>query len=1059
MLNRKNWKGLQKNGWLLLLCGLLILEPAFIHKDFSSRPAQHDGLAAAGYKISRMIGEDVPFRLVNRAERIIDLNAVPGGFIRREDRELLIGEALSAENPRSEKLIRQPGNPDASQNIDSLLNQLSLEEKIGQLLMLPVYSNRNESYYKDIELLIRQYHIGGLLFFQGSPRQQAELTNRFQELAKVRLFIAMDAEWGLGMRLDSITPFPRNMTLGAVQDTRLIYNVGAAIARQCRIMGVHINFAPVLDVNNNANNPVINIRSFGEDPELVTENGMAFIKGMQDNGIIAVGKHFPGHGDTDVDSHHSLPLITHDRNRLDSVELYPFRKAVQAGLKGIMVAHLNVPSLESNAGLPASLSVNIVQNLLVDQFQYHNLVFTDALNMQGVTSRYPEGKRELEAFRAGNDILVMPVNVPSVFKMFTSAISANIITENELTERVRKILSFKLEAGVLSGGGISTPHLTWRLNDRTDDLNYQVFEHAVTLLNNRNDLIPFHLTDTIEFASLSLYTSDKTDFVRKVGKYAVTDHYSFKKNQLSPFDYEELMKKLSRYEVVLVSLHDLNNNPRQAYGLSQQDIQFINALNKRTHLILIVYGNPYCLKYFEDCSGLVCAYEDNRYAQETVAQQLFGAIPIRGKMPVTASDRLILGAGIDRDPIGRLGYSSPSREKFNMNILSLVDTIVEDAIEDNMSPGIQLLIARNGRIVMDKNYGHTTYDMDKPVSDSTLYDLASVTKVAGTTQILMMLVEHGFIDLDKKASFYLPELKGTNKEDIIIRDILTHQAGLLPYYPFWIHTTNDRNGKSPYYNSSATSDFTIELTPGMYVRPELKDTVWNWMVQSDVIEKKDPRKPYEYVYSDIGFYIIQRLIERVTYNALDDFLEEYLYTPLGVKHITYHPRKFFPIEQIAPSEVDNTFRKSVIQGNVHDEIASIYGGVAGHAGLFSNAHSLAVIMQMNLQKGYYGGTQYIGPEVMDQFTTRQYRYNRRGLGWDKPQIIGYEYNPASFYASANSYGHSGFTGTYVWVDPEYNLIFIFLSNRTFPDAGNKKLIDQEVRKRIQTVIYSSLIYH
>jgi beta-glucosidase-like glycosyl hydrolase/CubicO group peptidase (beta-lactamase class C family) len=941
--------------------------------------------------------------------------------------------------------------------VDSLLNNMTLDEKIGQLLMIPVYSNKNDKYYSDIDYLISRFHIGGIIFFQGKPSRQAELTNRFQNKSKIRLFVGMDAEWGMSMRLDSIKPLPRKITLGAVQDNRLIYNAGAEIARQFKTTGMHINFAPVLDVNNNPENPVINIRSFGEDPNVVSEKGIAFMKGMQDNGIIAVGKHFPGHGDTGTDSHYALPVIHHNKSRLDSLELLPFKNAIRYGIKGIMVAHLNIPALESTPGLPSTLSTNIVTDLLKEDLQYRNLIFTDAMNMKGITSIFPEGIRELEAFKAGNDMILMPVNVPAVLKSFKSALYEKKISESEITERVRKILIAKYESGLFDEIPVTSENLTERLNINIEELNYQIFEKATTLVNNKNNLIPFRLTDTIRFASLSIYDDNVVRFKQIIDRYGSFDHFSYTKNEMSRDKYDDLYIKLSGYEVVIISVHNINNRSKQKYGMNQVDIDFINKLNNKTNVVLVAYGTPYSLRFFEQCAVLLCAYEDNAYAQETVAQQLFGAISIKGKLPVTASDSIKAGTGIDLPSIGRLGYSTPSREKFNEKILSLVDTIIEDAIKEEMIPGAQLLIARNGRIVKEMNYGHQTYQKQLAVSDSTLYDLASVTKVAGTLQILMMLVEHGYINPDKKISFYLPGLKKTNKEDLIIRDILSHQAGLIAYHPYWINTINGRNSRNEYYSSTSNRKYNVEVIPGMYAKPSLKDSIWNWMIQSELIEKEDSLKPYEYVYSDIGFYLIQRLIENVTGNPLNEFLDEYLYTPLGLKYISYLPKNKFPVKQIAPTEVDNTFRKGIIQGNVHDEIASIFGGIAGHAGLFSNAYSLGVLMQMNLQNGYYGGIQYINPRTLSDFTMRQYTFNRRGLGWDKPQIIGHEYNPASFHATMNSYGHSGFTGTYVWVDPGFDLVYIFLSNRTYPDIGNKKLIDSEVRKRIQTVIYSSLI--
>jgi beta-glucosidase-like glycosyl hydrolase len=674
--------------------------------------------------------------------------------------------------------------------VDSLLNNMTLDEKIGQLLMIPVYSNKNDKYYSDIDYLISRFHIGGIIFFQGKPSRQAELTNRFQNKSKIRLFVGMDAEWGMSMRLDSIKPLPRKITLGAVQDNRLIYNAGAEIARQFKTTGMHINFAPVLDVNNNPENPVINIRSFGEDPNVVSEKGIAFMKGMQDNGIIAVGKHFPGHGDTGTDSHYALPVIHHNKSRLDSLELLPFKNAIRYGIKGIMVAHLNIPALESTPGLPSTLSTNIVTDLLKEDLQYRNLIFTDAMNMKGITSIFPEGIRELEAFKAGNDMILMPVNVPAVLKSFKSALYEKKISESEITERVRKILIAKYESGLFDEIPVTSENLTERLNINIEELNYQIFEKATTLVNNKNNLIPFRLTDTIRFASLSIYDDNVVRFKQIIDRYGSFDHFSYTKNEMSRDKYDDLYIKLSGYEVVIISVHNINNRSKQKYGMNQVDIDFINKLNNKTNVVLVAYGTPYSLRFFEQCAVLLCAYEDNAYAQETVAQQLFGAISIKGKLPVTASDSIKAGTGIDLPSIGRLGYSTPSREKFNEKILSLVDTIIEDAIKEEMIPGAQLLIARNGRIVKEMNYGHQTYQKQLAVSDSTLYDLASVTKVAGTLQILMMLVEHGYINPDKKISFYLPGLKKTNKEDLIIRDILSHQAGLIAYHPYWINTIN-----------------------------------------------------------------------------------------------------------------------------------------------------------------------------------------------------------------------------------------------------------------------------
>jgi beta-N-acetylhexosaminidase len=941
--------------------------------------------------------------------------------------------------------------------IDRILTSMSVDQKIGQLMMIATYSNQNESHYENVELLIERYHIGGLVFFQGSPTRQAELTNRYQQSAEIPLLIGMDAEWGAGMRLDSIIPLPKQMTLGGIDDNRLIYNYASEIARQCKQLGVHVNFAPVLDVNNNASNPVINMRSFGEDPEVVAQKGIAYLHGLQDNGIIAVGKHFPGHGDTDMDSHLALPVIRNSLSQLDSIEMIPFKKSVVEGIEGIMVAHLSLPALEADPNRPASLSENVVNRKLRLEYDFNGLVFTDAMNMRGVTSIFPSGKAELEAFKAGCDVLLMPVSVPAVLETFKSALEKGEISENMIDKKVARILKAKYKAGLYQKKSVNTQSVVQKLNRHTESVSRSIFEHAITLVNNQDHLIPFHLIDTIRFASLDLNSTPELESVHHLRLFTSFDHYFLDRKSTDNEKYQEIFDDLKNYDVVVVSLHDVTTNARRNFGIYQEDIDYIHQLNKYTQVVLIVYGIPYSLKDFTDIGHLVCAYEDGPFAWSVVPQLLFGALPFKGRLPVSISQDIPSGFGVQTRSLGRLGFSTPEAEGFDVDYLEMIDSIVHESIRDKVIPGCQILIARNGRVVFNRNYGFQTYDQLIPIEENSLYDLASVTKVAGTIQALMMLYEKGLVDLDKKASFYIPYLKKSNKKDIILRDLLTHQAGLLPYYPFWLHTLKRYNSHNNYYANAKSNDYSIEVNTDLFATPALRDTLWHWMLNTELLEKEDPRKPYSYKYSDMGFYIIERLIDDITGWTLDEFLQQYLYEPLGLTYLTYLPQKKFTTDLIVPSGIDKSFRNGIIQGHVNDEIAAIYGGVAGHAGLFSNAYELSKILQMNLQGGYYGGISYFQPATIREFTQRQYKKNRRGIGWDKPQIIGDEYNPASFYASGESYGHSGFTGTFVWVDPKYDLLYVFLSNRTYPDVDNRKLIDQDTRKRIQTVIYSSII--
>lgn len=948
-------------------------------------------------------------------------------------------------------------NPGVEKRADSLLKTMSLREKIGQMIMTSVYSNKNESYYRNVEYLIRHEHVGGLIFFQGTPGKQTELTHRFQQSSRIPLFVAMDAEWGPAMRLDSLIALPEQMTLGAIRNSAIIYNYGAEVARQLKILGVNMSFGPVLDVNSNPDNPVINVRSFGEDPYNVSIKGTAFLQGLQDNGIIAVGKHFPGHGDTRIDSHHGLPVISHPRALLDSVELLPFKTAIRKGIKGLMIGHIHVPALDPDQGIPASLSEHVIRDLLKDELEYHGLIFTDAMNMKGLTSFNSNVPPEILAFQAGNDILVMPSNIPRIIDNFIKWINTGQLNISEINNRVRRILSAKYSSGIWNTEMNEPANLVSLLNKNAASISAQVFDNAVTIVRNDRKLIPFHPIDTVRFASVVINKMSASGFQHMLDRYAAFDHYNLPEGPGKTEYSGQLLDSLSAYDMVVAGLYGTGKFSSNQFNIDSNILGFLESLNKKTNVVLVVYGIPYCLRLFDEFGELICAYEDNLYAELSVPQILFGAIPARGKLPVSVNHQLRCGRGIMTTKTGRLSFSDPATAHMNQAKLNYIDTIVTKAIRDRAIPGCQVLIAMDGAVVFEKNYGYLTYDSTRHVTTNTVYDLASVTKVAGTLQAMMILTDNEYVDIDKKISCYLPELKNTNKEDLIIRDILTHQSGLQPYIPFWKYTMKAYDRGNNYYSKTEDSNYTTEVTAGMYASENLKDTLWAWMIKTDLRDKEDPAKPFDYKYSDIGFYFIQKLIERVTGLPEDVFLNEFLYTPMGLNKIAYSPKKYFSLEQIAPTEVDNHFRKSLIWGNVNDEIASIYGGVAGHAGLFSNAYDLACIMQMNLQNGYYGGIRYLHPATLKEFTSRQFLSNRRGLGWDKPQAVGDEYNPASYYASDKSYGHSGFTGTYVWVDPEYKLIYVFLSNRTYPDPDNKKLIDEEVRKRIQTVIYSSII--
>ncbi len=940
--------------------------------------------------------------------------------------------------------------------VDSVYNQLSGDERIGQLFMVAAWSDAKEVRQQEMEELIARYHVGGLIFFQGGPGRQAALTNRYQRLARVPLLIGMDAEWGLGMRLDSTISFPRQMTLGAIANNEYVYRMGTEVARQSVRLGVHLNFAPVVDINSNPTSPVMGSRSFGEDKENVALKGVAYMRGMQDKGLIASARHFPGHGDSGPDSHNTLPVTGHNKNRLRENELYPFRKLFADSLQSVMVAHLGIPAYEKNRNLPASLSASVVTDLLQKEMGFAGLVFTDNLNMKAVTKNYKPGEIEVLALQAGNDVLLFPEDVPEAVNRIKKALKGKQLNQADLEHKVRKILAAKYKAGLNTPRPVELTGLADDLNNaKAKTLNYELYEQAITLVANEGKLVPFLHLDTLSFASVSIGLSEGNLFQETLSKYAAFQHFVIADKDTSEAAYSSLVNKLKNYKVVVVSLHGMSDNPAKAYGVRASTRNFIERLRTRTSVVLTVFGSPYSLKYFDQLGNLICAYEDNPVTQRLVPQALFGALAVNGKLPVTASPRLKAGTGYPTTSLRRLAYSVPERVGLNSTTLTAIDKMVENCIKDHVMPGCQILVARNGTVVYEKAYGYMTYDTVEPVTPHTLYDIASVTKVAATLQAIMFLHERGVLDLNKKASEYLTELKGTNKENMLVRDILMHQAGLIAFQDHWTKTRTKAGPSPAYYSRTPDEQHQLEVAPGLYGVTSLRDSLWNWTIQSRLLRKPARQEKHNFEYSDLSFYMLKQLAERLLNQPIEQFLTQNFYEPLGLDELTFNPLCRFGENCIAPTEKDNYFRNVLVRGTVHDQGAALQGGVAGHAGLFGTANDLAVLMQMNLQKGYYGGRRYFQETTLPVFVKSYNKGNRRGLGWDRPRPEGGGH--VSDFASRNCFGHTGFTGTCVWVDPDENIVYVFLSNRVYPSAGNTKLADYQVRRKIQDVVYKSII--
>ncbi len=941
--------------------------------------------------------------------------------------------------------------------VDSMYNLMSEDERIGQLIMIRAHSNLGPDHIAEVDRLVRDFRVGGLCFFQGTPERQAELTNRYQMLSpRVPLLVSMDAEWGLNMRLkEAVISFPRQLMLGAIREDSLIYQMGFEIARQCRRLGVHVDFAPVADVNVNPNNPVINDRSFGEDRLNVTTKCYAYMKGLQDGNVMACAKHFPGHGDTDMDSHFDLPPVLHDITRLDSIELFPFRVLSQQGIMSMMVAHLNVPAIDNRTNIPTSMSDKTITDLLINQIGFDGLIFTDGMEMKGLTNSYPNGEATAMAILAGNDVALLPQNVPDGIAAIKRYIVEGKLTWDRVSISTKKILAAKYRLGLAQYQPVSTYNIREELNSYTaKNLKRALTESALTLVRNEQSLLPIQQIETGKYASISMGTGGRTAFQEYLNKYVYMPTYSIG-NTVSDARKAELMGTL-KGKTVIVSLHDMKNKAEQQFGLSKSQIDFVNELTHQANVILVVFGNPYSLRYFDEVSTLIEAYNEDPITQELTAQAIFGAIGFKGMLPITASPRSKFGMGDLTSITGRIRYDLPERVGLRQDVLDRIDAIAQEAISTHATPGCQILVMKDGAVVFQKGYGTHTYEAGSPATTTDdIFDLASITKICATTLSVMKLVEEGRVNLDAPLSDYVPYLKGTNKEYLKIRDIMAHHAGLTPWIPFY-KTTMTFDGRetcpSPdIYSFVCNDEYCLPVCNGLYMKKSYADIIKKAIADSDL------RPNTNYKYSDLGFIMLADLIKNVTGKTLDEYAAETFYRPLGMGRTQFNPWETIPDSLFVPTEDDKYFRMKPVTGYVHDMGAAMLGGVSGHAGLFSTSTDLAILAQMWLNGGEYAGTRYLQPETIKQFTTRYPRSTRRGIGFDMRELSGSESANVSNKCSSNTYGHTGFTGNCIWIDPDSKLVFIFLSNRTFPSMENNRLINGDYRPRIQSVVYDAKI--
>jgi beta-N-acetylhexosaminidase len=999
---------------------------------------------------------------------------------------------------------QQPITPPFLQNpnqrwVDSVFNSLTPDERIAQLIMVAAHGHPMNpkrviidttfSNPRVVAQYIRDYKVGGVIFFQGGPVQQAQLTNYYQSISKVPLLVAMDSEWGLAMRLDSAVRFPYQMTLGAIQgNDELIYKMGKLLAAQKKRLGVHINFAPSVDVNNNANNPVINFRSFGENPQKVYEKSYAYMKGMQDGGILSSLKHFPGHGDTGTDSHFELPVIPYNRARLDSVELYPFRKLIEQGADGVMMAHLAIPVLDTAKNVPSTLSKPIVTGVLRDQLKFNGLIYSDAMNMKGLTKYFPNGLGDAKGLEAGMDVLEFSPDVPAAIAQIKRAVAEGRITQAEIDARVKKVLAAKAWVGLAQFKPIETQNLIADINDKQSELiNRQLTENALTVLKNDNNVLPIKDLDKISIASISLtdaptvttttkdgvialgtrnetaFTGDLTTFQKTLSLYTSIDHFIV--HPKTPDSIQNRIRKaLKSYDVVLVGAHLNNIRPGTNYGITPTTAAWIKDLANNGNAVITLFGNVYSINKLADVAkakALVMAYQLTPFTEELSAQLLFGAIAAKGKLPVTVNPQFKYGAGIETQAIGRLKYTIPEEVGLDSKWLSFkIDSIANNAIAQKATPTMVVQLAKDGKVFYRKSYGPPAPNegliVTPPLGVGGLYDLASVTKIAASTLALARLHSEGKFNLDATMKEYLPFLKKSNKADLVWRQVLTHQAGLKAFIPFWRDCRNAdgtwkrrtfRWGKEPH------GAYTVQITDSLWLHKKYYKKLFAALRDSPLNEKKAGGAP-QYVYSDLSFMLYPQVVKNLTGQDFEEFLKSNVYRKIGANSLTMNPLRFYDLSQIAPTERDTFFRQTLVHGRVHDEGAAMLNGVSGHAGLFGNANDLMKVTQLFLQKGSYGGESFVSESTMNEFTRYQFDNSRRGIGFDKPARPYNGNAPKS--ASPQSYGHTGFTGIMIWNDPAYNLNYVFLSNRVYPTRDNNKLSTLNVRTAIMQVVYEGL---
>lgn len=961
------------------------------------------------------------------------------------------------------RLSEPIGTPECTAWVDSVYNTLTPTDRIAQLMVVNVSpmqgakSKANIKAYTDL-------HVGGFLFSKGSINDFAEMTNYAQANSKVPLMMTLDGEWGAAMRVKGAPTFPYNMGLGAIRDPQLLFRYGEEMARECRALGIQVNFAPVLDVNSNPDNPVIGKRSFGEDQQKVAELGVAYSLGLEAGGVMAVSKHFPGHGDTNTDSHKALPNIDHDMTTLTNVDLYPFRRFIDAGCGGVMVGHLSVPALEK-AGWPSSMSKKITTDLLKDKMGFKGLVFTDGLGMEGANL---SSNICVAALKAGADVLLNPRNAASDIAAIRKAIADGEISQATIDERCKKMLAWKYALGLSHLRPIDLATIDKTLNTpAAHSLIQELADASITCLDNKNHTLPITGLGTRSIAVVNIGADAGNEFADYCRKYADVKVFGAKDCTLT----QKQIADIRACDVVIAAV----------YADNQAAVNALTSLKSAKALVQVFLTNPYKLTKFASAiapaSAVLLAYDDSPDLRIAAAKAVFGGIEVDGCLPVNIKGVAKAGSGVEIAKT-RLGYSTPVAKGMDASLTSKIDSVVGLALRNGAFPGAQVLVAKGGDIIVDRCYGVTTKGGEK-VTPSTIYDLASVSKTVGTLPGVMNAYDTGLFDLDAPAFKYVSDMNIEGKREITPRMLLYHETGMpaaLNMFTVMMDSatydgklvTNKRDARHTiaingggYGHSTAKmrSDITsaaksaandIEAAKGIFVGKAAYDTIMANIYRSKIKPERN------YVYSCLNFCILMDMEQRLTGQPHDKYVTDSIWAPLGAYSFCYRPTDKYPLSQIAATEEDTYLRRQHVRGYVHDETAAFSGGVQGNAGVFGTATDIAKLCQMWLNGGEYGGERVLSEETTRLFTTSKSDKSRRGLGFDKPDMKNSENSPTCDEASAATYGHTGFTGTCFWVDPEEDLIFVFLCNRVDPSRKNPAFSKSLIRPTLMSLVYDAM---